>query len=151
MDNNEVVKSEILLKYLDSQQDITSTNNKITLEDFKKLVVKYFEIDNYIVRLKVLLKEKKDQKNELSKIIAEFMEINEIDDVNTKNGRIRYKRGLVKGPQPSKKHIKEKIEKYLNNLSSINKNQANDILSIFNDNDTSNKIEKVTLRRLKIS
>lgn len=149
MDNN--VKSEILLKYLDSQQDITSTNNKITLEDFKKLVVKYFEIDNYIVRLKVLLKEKKDQKNELSKIIAEFMEINEIDDVNTKNGRIRYKRGLVKGPQPSKKHIKEKIEKYLNNLSSINKNQANDILSIFNDNDTSNKIEKVTLRRLKIS
>lgn len=151
MDNNEVVKSEILLKYLDSQQDITLTNNKITLEDFKKLVVKYFEIDNYIVRLKVLLKEKKDQKNELSKIIAEFMEINEIDDVNTKNGRIRYKRGLVKGPQPSKKHIKEKIEKYLNNLSSINKNQANDILSIFNDNDTSNKIEKVTLRRLKIS
>ena len=161
---DETLKKTILHNYLKSQgsesppppQSATSNStaspalplddinlSTITLEDFKKYVEKYFEVDNLMKKVSVLIKEKKKERNKLSEIITQFMQKYDIEDLNTKTGKIRCKKSFVKSPV-SQKHIKHEITTILHDSDPSKKR----IMQVF---DNREKVEKVSLRRLKIS
>lgn len=78
------------------------------IAEFKKYVNNYIEIDNDINKLKLAIKERNNLKKELTIYIMKFMSKFNIEDLNTKQGTIRYDVKKVKAPL-SHKTIKEKI------------------------------------------
>lgn len=152
-------KREILGSYLNQQQsqvvgarpsneeesrELVVIPENITLEEFRSYVKRYLELDNYIKKAREVIRDKKKQKDKLSEIISKFMIKFNIEDLNTKDGRIRCKVGYVKSPV-NQKVIKEKITDYFKN----NENECKEIITkVFEERD---KVEKVSLRRLKIT
>lgn len=115
----------------------------ISLEEFKNYVRKWFEYDNFIKKAKEIIKEKTKQRDKLTDIISKFMCKYDIEDLNTKDGKIRCKKNVVKLPI-NQKIIKERINDYFKD-----ENQKKEIMNkIYNDERKT--IEKVSLRRLKI-
>lgn len=161
------LKKQLLNTYLSQQQSnqnqphatpsVISENNEnalvlyndivpenLSLDEFKVYVKKWFEYDNFIKKAKELIKEKRQARDKLSTVISKFMCKYELEDINTKDGRIRCKTTTVKAPV-SQKVVKEKISDYFKG----NENQKNDILhKIYDDRE---QVEKVSLRRLKIT
>jgi hypothetical protein len=118
--------------------------NNITLEEFKEYVKKWIELDNTIKRAQEAIKERKQARDKLSMLISKFMCKYDIEDLNTKEGRIRCKVMQVKAPV-SQKVVKQKIIDYFQN----DENKKEEIISkIYNERET---VQKVSLRRLKIS
>lgn len=116
----------------------------LTLEQFKNFVKKWLEYDNYIKKAQELIREKRQARDKLSQVITKFMCKYNIEDLNTKEGRIRCKTTYVKAPV-NHKVVKERISDYFKG----NENQKQDILTkIYDERE---KQEKVSLRRLKIS
>lgn len=116
----------------------------ITLEEFKNFVKKWLEYDNFIKKAQDVIKEKKVLRDKLSEVITKFMIKYNIEDLNTKEGRIRCKQTTKKTPV-SQKIVKQRITDYF----STDEERRVEILSkVFEDRD---KIEQVSLRRLKIS
>lgn len=116
----------------------------ITLDEFKKYVRKWFEYDNFIKKAQLVIKEKRQQRDRLSEVITKFMIKYDIEDLNTKEGRIRCKTGYKKAPV-NQKVVKERITDYFK----TNEQEKVRILEkVFEDR---GKIEQVSLRRLKIT
>jgi hypothetical protein len=116
----------------------------ITLDEFKTYVKKWLELDNFVKKAKEAIKEKKKIQDKLSQIITQFMCKYDIEDLNTKDGKIRCKTQVVKAPQ-SQKIIKQKITDYFKD----NENQKQDFIKkVYEERET---VEKVSLRRLRIS
>lgn len=115
----------------------------ITMEDFKNYVKKWFDSDNYIKRAQQIIKEKRKEKNQLSEVIMKFMCKYNIEDLNTKEGRIRCKNVYVKAPV-NKDVVKQCISDYVPD----EEKKQEIIHKIY---DSREKVEKTTLRRLRIS
>lgn len=114
---------------------------EISLEQFKGFVKKWLEIDSYIKKAQDLIKDKKKQRNKLSEVITKFMSKYDIEDLNTKEGRIRCKTTYVKKPI-TQKEAKQRIEDLM-------PNDGKDLVTkVYEDRP---KQEKTSLRRLKIS
>ncbi len=113
---------------------------EVSLEDFKNFVKKWLELDAYIKKAQELVKEKKKQRNKLAEIITKFMCKYNIEDLNTKEGRIRCKTSYIKAPV-TQKEIKDKI-------TTLVPDKRDDIKKIFDERP---KKEKVSLRKLKIT
>jgi hypothetical protein len=167
--NDQTLKSKLLNTYLHQQQNNINDGKKtsqsvvsktdlqenavilyndipenISLEEFKNYVKKWFEFDNFIKKAKDIIKEKKASRDKLSELISKFMCKYDIEDLNTKEGRIRCKTTVVKAPI-NQKIVKDKITDYFRE----NESQKNEILhKIYDDRE---KVEKVSLRRLKIT
>ena len=135
-------KNKIMNDYLTQQANETSLvpMEEISLEDFKNFVKRWLEIDAYIRKAAEIVKEKKRQRNKIAEIITKFMCKYNIEDLNTKEGKIRCKTTFVK-PQVSQKEIKERV-------TSLVPEKRDQLLKIFEERP---KKEKVSLRRLKIS
>jgi hypothetical protein len=119
-------------------------NENITLEEFKEFVKKWFELDNMIKKTQELIRDKKKTRDKLSMLISRFMCKYDIEDLNTKEGRIRCKVKQVKEPI-NKKVVMEKITDYFKN----DETKKNEIMTKIYDE--RHVVEKVSLRRLKIS
>lgn len=135
-------KNTRLNSYLQQQQSSTTLAivDEITLEEFKNFVKKWLEVDAYIKKAQDLVKEKKKQRNKIAEVITKFMSKYNIEDLNTKEGRIRCKTTYIKA-SVTQKEMKEKITKLIPERSDI-------VQKIYEDRP---KKEKVSLRRLKIS
>lgn len=162
---NLALKRQMLEKYLQQQQaseqnisapsiisEQDNTNivlyndlpENISMADFKNLIKKWMEYDNFIKKARALIKEKRKSQNKLSEIITKFMHRHNIEDINTKDGRIRCKTTIIKAPV-NQKIVKQRISDYFKE----NEHQKNDILhKIYEDRE---EVQKVSLRRLKIS
>jgi len=114
MDN---IKNQIINSYLSQQMmaeecreiqpiDVPSPNE---LEEFKNCVKIWITVDNNIKKLQATVKEQNGMKKEVSKKILSFMSRFNIEDLNTKEGKLRYKVTQVKTPL-SQTQIKSKIE-----------------------------------------
>lgn len=111
--------------------------------DIKLCVNTWLSIDNQIEHYLKMIKELRSKKQQLSNQIQQFMKQNEIDNINTKKGKIKYR--VSKSKPPLKiKEVKEKlINTDLNSIVDIRefwKTLANE----------KTPIEKHTLRLLKI-
>jgi hypothetical protein len=135
-------KNKILNTYLQQQAKETSLIpvEEISLEDFKNYVKKWLEVDAYIKKAQQLVKEKRKIRNKLSEVIVKFMTKYNIEDLNTKEGRIRCKTSYIRQPV-TQKELKEKV-------TSLVPEKKDTLKKLFEDRP---KQEKVSLRRLKIS
>ena len=149
------VKRQMIENYLRQQESssVSSGNSSalvvydipenISLEEFKNFVKKWLEYDNYIKKAREVIREKRKARDKLTEIITKFMCKYNIEDLNTKEGRIRCRTQVVKAPM-SQKVVKQKITDYI-----TDEGQKNEILhKIYDERE---KVEKVSLRRLKIS
>ena len=117
------IKNQIINNYLSQQLmvqekpiDVPSVDD---LEDFKNCVRIWMEVDANIKKMQVLIKERNVLKKEVTKKILAFMSRFNIEDLNTKEGKLRYKVTQVKAPL-SQKDIKDKIEKTYKHGISVN-------------------------------
>tara|TARA_B100000575_G_C23102314_1_gene636035 strand:- start:57 stop:536 length:480 start_codon:yes stop_codon:yes gene_type:complete len=124
------------------ENQLTESMNEMMLEEFKENVKAWTLADNQVKRLNAASKQLKTKKKELNEKILDFMARFNIEDLNTKEGIIRYKKTFVKEPL-TQKMIKEK----LNELFKDSDTHLEKINEIFTNR---NKIEKTSLRRLKI-
>lgn len=125
----------------DAQQDDTEQ-----LNEFKEQVKNWIKLDNEInainAKIKMLDNERKHRKkilNELSSRILKFMGNNEIDELNSKEGIIKYKKSYVKEPLTHRTIINKLKAQFNNSEEAIEK-----INKVFKDR---GKIEKLCLKR----
>jgi hypothetical protein len=137
---NNIVDNEIAID--SSSKEMTESMNEALLEEFKNNVKQWLELDNQLKRLAAASKERRKKKDEINRSILEFMSKFNIEDLNTKDGIIRYRKTFVKEPL-SQKTIKNKLEE----LFKDDQENFEKIEKIFTDRE---KIEKMSLRRLKL-
>ena len=125
-----------------TSQAMTESMNEALLEEFKSHVKDWLELDNQLKRLAAAAKERRKKKNDINLKILEFMGRFNIEDLNTKEGIIRYRKTYVKEPL-SQKTIKTKLEELFKN----DKDTFEKVQKIFTERE---KIEKTSLRRLKL-
>lgn len=123
---------------------VSEPNEESELDEFKNRVKIWLQLDNEVKELskkiKLLDNERKQRKKYISSLtphILNFMSSNEIEELNSKEGRLRYKSSKVKEPLSQKGLRNQLYDQFPQNHSELDK--------IFVSR---NKIEKVTLRRL---
>ena len=120
----------------------SSTNTE--LEDFKNQVKIWMRLDNEIKeftkQIKMLnneIKQRKKYIENLTPFILSYMSSNEIEELNSKDGRLQCKVSMVKPPL-SQKDLRLKLYNQF-------PNNAEDLDKIFKERE---KVEKRSLRRL---
>lgn len=124
------------------ETQMTESMNELMLEEFKKNVQNWMLIDNQMKRLAAALKQLKVKKNDMNEKILDFMARYNIEDLNTKEGVIRYKKTFVKEPL-TQKLIKQKLQ----DIFKDNETDLEKVNEIFKNR---GKVEKTSLRRLKL-
>mgnify|MGYP001258680633 FL=1 len=145
--NNNIQQSDLAEDILNNdvaidETQMTESMNEIMLEEFKKNVQNWMTFDNQMKRLAAASKQLKIKKKELNEKILDFMARYNIEDLNTKEGIIRYKKTFVKEPL-TQKLIKEKLK----DIFKDNETDLEKVNEIFNNR---GKVEKTSLRRLKL-
>tara|TARA_B100000780_G_scaffold89370_1_gene61690 strand:- start:34 stop:516 length:483 start_codon:yes stop_codon:yes gene_type:complete len=125
------------------ETQLTDSMNELMLEEFKKNVQTWMTQDNQLKRLAAASKGLKNKNKQLYEKILDFMARHNIEDLNTKEGVIRYKKTFVK-ESLTQKMIKEK----LNDIFKDNEDNLVKVNDIFNNRE---KVEKTSLRRLKLT
>lgn len=149
-------KDHLMASYLKHQQssdcDSDNDNDDVgdspevpsneELENFKNQVNIWIEYDNNISKLKQALKERRKAQDALTEKIGSFMSKYNIEDLNTKHGKIRCRVVEVKSPL-TQKIIKERI------MESFHENNDKEphkvITNVFKRENT---MQKIVLRRL---
>ena len=128
-------------------QSVEESEDDADLEQFKAVVKHYTKTDNEIREIRAKIKLLNAECNKRKKIlesitptIMQFMSQNEIDELNSKDGIIRYRKSMIKTPL-TQKNIKDKL--YTEIASSEEMKSKLD--KIFDDRA---KIEKESLRRV---
>lgn len=120
----------------------SNTNNE--LEEFKNQVKIWMRLDNEIKEftkqikmLNVEIKQRKKYIQNLTPFILSYMNANEIEELNSKDGRLQCKISMVKPPL-SQKDLKLKLYTQF-------PNNGDDLDKIFKERE---KVQKTSLRRL---
>lgn len=125
----------------EQQNSVPSTDMpEYGLDEFKADVRTWIELDDSIKMLQTSIKERKCAKTHLTNRIIEFMDHHDIEDLNTRSGRIRHKTTFVRAPL-SQGTIKTRIESF---FSSDDKITTDLLAMVFNRE----RNEKHSLRRL---
>jgi hypothetical protein len=122
--------------------DLVEVPDPVDLENFKQQVRTWVELDSSMKKLQAAIKERRSYKKMLTDKILAFMDRYNIEDLNTKEGRLRYNVVYVK-PALSQKDIKSKLEQY---FASDAVTGQNVVSAVF---ETSERLAKVNLKRLK--
>ena len=156
MNSDNPLKRQLVENYLKQQSAMETSSESdghvvlydhaenISLEEFKNYVKKWLEMDNFVKRAKEAIREKKKIQDKLTQVITKFMCKYNIEDLNTKEGRIRCKTLVVKAPV-SQKVIKQKMTDY---FKDNDYEKDNFFRKVYEERE---KVEKVSLRRLRIS
>ena len=130
-------------------QMVVAQSNKTNddeLFEFKEQVKSWIKLDNEVkainAKIKILDSERKHRKkliDVLSSRILNFMGSNEIDELNSKDGIIKYKKSYVKEPL-TQKQIKIKLLEQFNSFEDAEER----INNVFKNRD---KVEKLRLKR----
>jgi len=127
------------------QELVLIEEENVSLEQFKEYVRQWIELDNFIKVNAESLRQKKKVRDKLAMVISKFMCKYNIEDLNTKEGKIRCKVRAVK-PLVTQNDVKAKIEELFANDT---KKKQEIIEKIYKEERP--KVEKVSLRRLKIT
>jgi seryl-tRNA synthetase len=87
------------------------------LDQFKNYVKNFIDIDNDVKKLKGAIRERNSVKKEISSFIVAFMGKFNIEDLNTKQGKIRYQITHVKRPLTEKTIKTRLLENHTPNIS----------------------------------
>lgn len=114
-------------------------------EELIENIKAWMKIDNEIKQLKKEENDRKKKKESISKRLMEIMNENDIDEFNTKTGKIVYSKKNVKKPI-SKKILLEILTKYTQG----NVSQANEITEFINDNREQQVVESIQYKQSKV-
>jgi len=145
------LKNQILSQYLSQQISTTASSSSSgganalptpeELEEFKNCVKAWIEIDNNVKKLQQAMRERNAIKKQVTEKITNFMSKFNIEDLNTKEGKLRYRVTQVKvTPKPTE--IKTKLIEYFSPETT-----AEELTKKIFDNNT--VVEKHSLRRFK--
>jgi len=123
--------------------ELIETPNNMMLDEFKHQVKMWMELDNQLKKLAQIMKEKRDVQKALTQKILAFMTRFNIEDLNTKEGKLRYKVVRSK-PALREKTIKQKLEEYFHQHDPSLGERV--MSTVFQEKPV---VEKVALRRLK--
>lgn len=90
--------------------------DEAALEQFKNDVRMWLELDASIRQLQTSLRDRKKARNVLHERIMRFMGQHNIEDLNTRECRLRYKISYVRSSL-SQQAIKERIQSFFNNTA----------------------------------
>lgn len=120
--------------------------NEHELTDFKEQVKSWLKYDNELkainAKIKILDNERKHRKKlmeKLSEMILKFMGSNEIDELNSREGIIKYKKSLVMAPLTQKKVI-ERLKEQFQSITDVDDR----LNKVFKDRE---KVPKLCLKR----
>jgi len=88
-ENNEVLTEE-------EEEVFDDSNEEFVI--FKNNVKEWMILDDDINTLQKAIKDRKTKKNELTPKILEFMSSNEINDLNTNNGKLKFTKSVCTKP-----------------------------------------------------
>lgn len=125
-----------------AMQPMELPDNQV-LDDFKSQVRMWIEIDNQIQKLQAAMRERKSVKKQLTEKILKFMGRYNIEDLNTKDGKLRYRTANVKATV-TKAEIKQRLIENYGKVQNIEE-LTNLVFA------SQEKSQKPTLRRLKPS
>lgn len=125
---------------------LDETVENISLEQFKEFVRKWIDLDKTIKVAQETLREKKKLRDKLAAIIQKFMCKYNIEDLNTKEGKIRCKVRQVKAPI-TQTEVKQKLQE----IFSHDERKKEEVLGKIYNTKERPRVEKVSLRRLKIT
>lgn len=128
----------------DEEDDVPIPSNQ-DLEDFKNKVRIWLDYDSTVSKLKTALRERKKAQQVLTEQIGAFMSKYNIEDLNTKHGKLRCKILEVKAPL-TQKVIKERLVENLSEHKGGEKGPSEVINDIFKREGT---IQKIVLKKLK--
>lgn len=113
------------------------------LDEFKHQVKMWMDMDNTVKKYQQVIREKRTIQRVLSEKILEFMARYNIEDLNTKEGKLRYAVSNRK-PAVKKTDIKNRLINCIED-----KDKAQEIARTVFGEDSSERVQKVSLRRLK--
>ncbi len=106
----------------------------------KQIVKEYLDIDNEIATLQKALKERKDKKEKLSKMILGTMKNKDIQQMNVNNEKLVYSVTQYKTPL-TKPYLNNVLTNYFNN-----EDKAQNVLEHILENRS--RVERVKLKRV---
>jgi hypothetical protein len=121
------------------QEEMSQQEFQFYKDNLKENVKEYLEIDDQIKALNKAIVERRKQKSKLSADILTMMNKFEIDNMNTKNGRLIYSVSNTSKPL-SKKNLVDGLNIYFKNEDTA-KSVSQIVL------DSRPKVEKITLKR----
>ena len=116
------------------------SENQIFKQRLKQLVKEYLELDDQISTLQKAIKERKDKKEKMSKVILEAMKDKEIAQMNLNETKLVYSVTQTKNPL-NKAYLNNVLTTYFND-----EKQAEQTINFILENRT--KVEKVKLKRV---
>jgi len=126
----------------DDTDEVVDTIDEAILEQFKSNVKQWMELDKDIKRLQAAIKVRKGRQHTLNEKILDFMNVHNIEDLNTKEGVLRYKCKTVTRSLPQKEVRTKLFEKFSNDPDTLES-----IKQVFEEK---KQKEVSNLRRLKI-
>ena len=126
------------------EQALVHAPDNMSLEEFKHQVKMWMELDNQIKKMNEILKEKKAVQKILTEKVLSFMARYNIEDLNTKDGKLRYKVTQVK-PTVKQTAIKKKLQDFFD----YDKALSEKVMKAVFEDTAQPKVEKPSLRRLK--
>lgn len=87
---------------MDGSSPSRSNTSERTVENLKKYIKEWVMIDNEIIQLKNVVKQKTQRKKELTDELVRIMKINQIDCFDINGGALRHIQRNVKKPITSK-------------------------------------------------
>lgn len=140
LERDERIVSNILNN--DIAVDSAAVVDELLLQEFRKKVHDWMELDTQIKRLEAAAGERRKKKGALQDDIRKFMAEYNLEDLNTKSGIIRYKKVVVKEGLSQKK-----IREQLHSIFKDDPATLERVDKIFTDRA---KVETERLQRLKL-
>lgn len=130
------------LRHVDDS--VVDTPDDVSLEEFKNQVKVWMQIDNDVKQMTLQIRERRKVQKMLTNKILDFMSKYNIEDLNTKDGKLRYK---VRKTKPAIKptEVKQKLLEYY----ADNAKEGEKVLAAVFDTSAEQALEKPSLRRLK--
>ena len=114
--------------------------NQSFKSQLKQIVKEYLDIDNEIATLQKAIKERKDKKEKLSKMILGTMKNKDIQQMNVNNEKLVYSVTQYKTPL-TKPYLNNVLNNYFNN-----EDKAQNVLDHILEN--RGRVEKIKLKRV---
>jgi hypothetical protein len=130
------------------EETMVNPPNNIMLEEFKHQVKMWMEIDNQIKTLQQTVREKRAVREALTPKILSFMSKFNIEDLNTREGKLRYRVLRVKPPL-RQSEMKERLSEVLTAHDPSKVLQQKVFEQVFEDPPNKMVVEKPALRRIK--
>lgn len=125
------------------EEEEVSVPDEEELHTFKGQVRAWMELDEGIKQAKSALKTRNETKKALTTRILEFMQKHDIDDLNTREGKLSLRKTMVAAEPLSQKRIKAELLR----LHEPTRTAQELTALIFEDRE---KVAKPTLRRIRV-